>query len=59
MIVIQFPGKCEECGRQLPNCDCVKYGTNPLWEAVKKIDLSKKWKLDEFITELKRILNEK
>ena len=58
MTVVKFPGKCEKCGLRLPNCGCAEMVHDPLWEAVMKIDLSKGVTLDEFVVELKRMLNE-
>ena len=58
MTVIKFPGRCEDCGELMPNCVCAEMETNPLWQAVNSIDLSKKWKLDDFVAELTRILND-
>ena len=59
MTVISFPGICDGCGELEPNCVCTEMDNDPLCKAIKSIDLSKKLKLDDFVAELTRILNEK
>lgn len=57
MTVLQFPKRCRICCELLPKCICHELEEDILGKAIDQIDLSKGWKLDEFICEIERIIN--
>ena len=58
MTDIKDSDRCKKCDRLKPDCTCTKKLTNPLWEAVEEIDFSEDWKLDDFVAELEKKVNE-
>lgn len=58
MTVIKFPTLCEGCGKQASKCACLTARDRRLWDAIRSIDLSKGYTVEELIDEIERKVND-